>query len=42
MQGYVPGQDGAFAESGKCFGELEGWRAGGLDGVGGGGRTAAR
>ena len=22
MQGYVPAQDGAFAESGRCFGEL--------------------
>ena len=27
MQGYVPGQDGAFAESRKCFGELEDWLA---------------
>ena len=27
MQGYVPGQDGAFGESRKCFGELEGWLA---------------
>jgi hypothetical protein len=27
MQGYVPGQDEAFAESRKCFGELEGWMA---------------
>src|ERR1035441_6485144 len=27
MQGYVPAQDGAFAESGKCFGELEDWLA---------------
>ncbi len=26
MQGYVP-RGGAFAESGKCFGELEGWMA---------------
>jgi hypothetical protein len=25
MQGYVPGQDGAFGESRKCFGELEDW-----------------
>src|ERR1039458_2755712 len=25
MQGYVPARDGAFAESGKCFGELEDW-----------------
>src|ERR1019366_9406485 len=27
MQGYVPAQDEAFAESGKCFGELEDWMA---------------
>src|ERR1039457_2704857 len=27
MQGYVPGQDEACAESRKCFGELEGWMA---------------
>ena len=27
MQGYVPGQDEAFAESRKCFGELEDWMA---------------
>ena len=27
MQGYVPGQDEAFAESRKCFGELEDWLA---------------
>src|ERR1035438_8665672 len=27
MQGYVPAQDEAFAESGKCFGELEEWAA---------------
>ena len=27
MQGYVPGPDGAFAESGKCFRELEDWLA---------------
>ena len=27
MQGYVPAQDEAFAESGKCFGELEDWLA---------------
>ena len=27
MQGYVPAQDGAFAESRKCFGELEDWMA---------------
>ena len=27
MQGYAPGQDEAFAESGKCFGELEDWLA---------------
>jgi hypothetical protein len=27
MQGYVAVQDGAFAEPGKCFGELEGWMA---------------
>jgi hypothetical protein len=27
MQGYVPAQDGAFAESWKCFGELEDWMA---------------
>jgi len=27
MQGYVPAQDGAFAESGKCFRELEEWAA---------------
>ncbi len=27
MQGYVAVQDGAFAESGKCFGELEDWIA---------------
>jgi len=25
MQGYVPVQDGAFAESRECFGELEDW-----------------
>ena len=37
MQGYVPGQDGAFGESRKCFGELEDWL-----GVGGGGGAAAR
>jgi len=27
MQGYAPGQDVAFAESRKCFGELEDWLA---------------
>ncbi len=27
MQGYVPAQDGAFAESRRCFGELEDWMA---------------
>ena len=27
MQGYVAVQDGAFAESGKCFGELRDWIA---------------
>ncbi|HUY51034.1 MAG TPA: ISKra4 family transposase [Streptosporangiaceae bacterium] len=27
MQGYVPGQDEAFAESRKCFRELEDWMA---------------
>ena len=27
MQGYVPGEDEAFAESRKCFGELEDWMA---------------
>jgi hypothetical protein len=27
MQGYVPGQDEAFVESRKCFGELEDWMA---------------
>ena len=27
MQGYVPGQDGAFGESRKCFAELEDWLA---------------
>jgi len=27
MQGYVPGLDEVFAESRKCFGELEGWMA---------------
>jgi hypothetical protein len=27
MQGYVPGQDEAFAESRRCFGELEDWMA---------------
>jgi hypothetical protein len=27
MQGYVPGQDEVFAESRKCFGELEDWLA---------------
>jgi hypothetical protein len=27
MQGYVAVEDGAFAESRKCFGELEGWMA---------------
>jgi hypothetical protein len=27
MQGYVPAQDEAFAESRKCFGELEEWAA---------------
>jgi hypothetical protein len=27
MQGYAPGQDEAFAESRKCFGELEDWMA---------------
>ena len=27
MQGYVPVQDEAFAESRKCFGELEDWMA---------------
>ena len=27
MQGYVPAQDGAFAESRRCFGELEVWMA---------------
>ena len=27
MQGYVPGPDGAFGESRKCFGELEDWLA---------------
>jgi len=25
MQGYVPGLEGAFGESRKCFGELEDW-----------------
>ena len=29
MQGYVPGQDEAFAESRECFGELEDWMASG-------------
>ncbi len=29
MQGYAPGGDGAFAESRKCFGELEDWAASG-------------
>ena len=27
MQGYAAGQDGAFAESRECFGELEDWLA---------------
>ena len=27
MQGYVPAQDEAFAESRRCFGELEQWAA---------------
>ena len=27
MQGYVPAQDEAFAESRKCFRELEEWAA---------------
>ena len=27
MQGYVAVQDGAFAESRECFGELEDWMA---------------
>ena len=27
MQGYVPGLEGAFGESRKCFGELEDWLA---------------
>jgi hypothetical protein len=27
MQGYVPGQEGAFGESRKCFGELADWLA---------------
>src|SRR5438045_5975676 len=27
MQEYVPGQDGAFGESRKCFGELADWLA---------------
>jgi hypothetical protein len=27
MQGYVPAQDEAFAESRKCFGALEEWAA---------------
>ena len=27
MQGYVPGRDGVFGESRKCFGELEDWLA---------------
>jgi hypothetical protein len=27
MQGYVAVQDGAFAESRKCFGEVEDWMA---------------
>src|SRR6266700_1708301 len=27
MQGYVPAQDEAFAESRRCFGELEDWMA---------------
>ena len=27
MQGYAPGQDAAFAESRRCFGELEDWMA---------------
>ena len=27
MQGYVPGPDGAFAQSGECFAELEEWLA---------------
>jgi len=27
MQGYVAVQDGAFAESSKCFRELEDWMA---------------
>jgi hypothetical protein len=29
MQGYAPGPDAAFAESEKCFGELEDWLASG-------------
>ena len=37
MQGYVPGPDGAFAQSRKCFAELED-----VAGVGGGGGAAAR
>jgi hypothetical protein len=27
MQGYAPGQDAVFAESRKCFGDLEDWQA---------------
>ena len=27
MQGYVPGSDGAFAQSGECFAELGEWLA---------------
>src|SRR5260370_37318354 len=27
MQGYVPARDEAFAQSRKCFGELEDWMA---------------
>src|SRR4249919_1217820 len=27
MQGYVPGPDGAFAQSGECFAELGEWLA---------------
>src|SRR5512142_809311 len=27
MQGYVPGPDGAFAQSGECYAELEEWLA---------------
>ena len=27
MQGYVPGPDGAFTQSGECFAELGEWLA---------------